>query len=92
MRRHFSQILILLLLVLSPVSYSSSEIPDFCPESPITDVFELKVVVAGIDGSRHTAAAPAVPAQKAEHYAATSRSIPQTIQPDHTSFGRAPPA
>jgi hypothetical protein len=92
MRKEFSQILILLLLVLSPVSYASVEIPDFCPECSTTQTFELRKPEAGIDGSPHLHCAPVNPGPKKVRYAVVRLIAPLAFCPDNSSSGRAPPA
>jgi hypothetical protein len=92
MRKEFSQILILLLLVLTPVSYASVEIPDFSPECSTTQTFELRKPLAGIDGSPSLHPAPAKAGETKERYAVMRSVAPLAFCPDNSFSGRAPPA
>lgn len=93
MRRHLSTILVVLLLALSPVSYSSETIPDFCPDTPVTENYQIRMVVAGQDATPHRGAATTEVVPRARVRYRVPRSIaPQVLWTGTSSFGRAPPA
>ena len=90
MRRLLPSILISLFLLVTPISYSSEEIPDFCPESPITAPFALRAAVAPLD---LPTAEPVIAALVvAVGYSSTPSSLPSDLLFITTSLGRAPPA
>ena len=90
MREKITLILILLLLLLSPVSYSSEKIPDFTPESSVTLSYAVKVQVAAIDGASKVCSPP--PCNDSRSYPKPILAVFKTACPETSRSGRAPPA
>jgi hypothetical protein len=88
-RKELSFMLISLLLLLSPLSFSSARIPDFTPDCSVAYVYALGIAVAPLDGATYDRIF--LPKNKQVF---TIR--PTTILTDDwqktTLFGRAPPA
>ena len=91
MRNQLSKILILLLLVLSPVSYSSVEIPDFSPECPVSELYQARKAVAGIDGASHAPALPPAVLRPERMFSAPRPITPTEVWANYSLSGRAPP-
>jgi len=93
MCREFSTLLILLFLTLTPVSYSSEQIPDFGPDCQVTQVLGVKLCVAGLDFTTHAVASEPLPPHREKRQFFLPRCInPQVARTHTTSSGRAPPA
>jgi len=90
MRKELSTILISLILLLSPVTFSSDVIPDFTPECSVTSVYAANMTVAPLDGS--TSDRILAPHPEELEYSVTL--IVHTVRdwPYTALFGRAPPA
>jgi hypothetical protein len=91
MRREFSSLLILLLLLLSPVSYSSENIPDFSPECQLTELYGQKVTMAAVCPVTEVLPPP-VTRRGIEKFTPPRCVVTRVIWSKTSSFGRAPPA
>jgi len=89
-RNELSYMLILLLLLLSPVSFSSEKIPDFTPDCSVTSLSATVITVASLDGSTYD---PILPLQQKKQECTIAPSIIPTVATLKIAvFERAPPA
>lgn len=91
LQKHLSQLLVVTLLLLAPLSFSTDSIPDFKPACDISATSITKIVVAAIDSSAAPPSLPSDPAVAAR-YVLPSTIGPVDARPSIPSFGRAPPA
>jgi hypothetical protein len=90
MLRKLSLTLVSLIILLTPISFSSEKIPDFSPEYTLSMQFHPAVAVASIDGT--PAVRIRVPDMDVQTYASISNPLPPVVWSKNDSFGRAPPA
>jgi hypothetical protein len=90
MRKELSTILISLILLLSPVSFSSEAIPDFTPECSVTSIYTANISVAPLDGTTYDHILS--PQPEIQEYTTTPIFITSIDRASTALFGRAPPA
>ena len=90
MRRNISITLVSLLLLLTPISFSSEKIPDYTPECTQSIQIHLMAAVASLDGS--TVVRILTSHREAQTYIFTPAITPPIVWSKTASHGRAPPA
>jgi len=91
MRRELSTILTLLILLISPLTFSMEYLPDFTPEWTVTSVCSEKKTVAPVVGMTRCERVPTPRPEKEEYTLAPV--ITTAVKWAKTAlFGRAPPA
>jgi hypothetical protein len=90
MRNELSSLLIAWLLLLSPVSFASENIPDFSPDCSVTSVSVSVIAVAPLDGSTYDRVFPLQPEK--QEFTIIPTIISLFDKPQTAIIERAPPA